>query len=167
MVARVWAAHWWMERGGRGLLFVGRLVALACASGAGARRGSRPEITAGRCCACGGCGRKGKDRQVGSGGQRGRRALWARGERAEAGLRRGPCGAGSRELAWAALAGRAGVASWAQERSGGLRVWVVGLGWGFGFGLWVPFSISFSFLFLIQTKFEFKYKFEFKPHSNN
>ena len=65
-----------------GLLFVGRLVALACASGAGARRGSRPEITAGRCCACGGCGRKGKDRQVGSGGQRGRRALWARGERA-------------------------------------------------------------------------------------
>ena len=39
------------------------------------------------------------------------------------------CGAGLRELARAALAGRAGVASWAQERSGGLRVWVVGLGW--------------------------------------
>ena len=133
VVARVWAAHRWMERGGRGLLFVGQLVALACASGAGARRGSRPEITAGRCCVCGGCGRKGKDRQVGSGGQRGRRALWARGERAEVGLRRGPCGAGSRELARAALAGRAGVASWAQERSGGLQVWVVGLGWGFGF----------------------------------
>ena len=31
-----------------------------------------------------------------------------RGEREEAGLRRGPCGAGSRELARAALAGRAG-----------------------------------------------------------
>ena len=64
----------WEEEGGTRLLFVGRLVALACASGAGARQGSRPEITAGRCCASGGCGRKGKGRQVGSGGQRGRRA---------------------------------------------------------------------------------------------
>ena len=67
--------------------------------------------------------------------ERGRRAVcdaWAeRGVRRRAGGGRPAAWAvrrwAKRELARAALAGRAGVASWAQERSGGLRVWVVGL----------------------------------------
>ena len=94
----------------------------------------------GRQLRCGGDGPGGWGHGV-SGSEAGARAVcgaWAeRGVRRQAGGGRPAAWAvrmwAKRELARAALAGRAGVASWAQERSGGLRVWVVGLGWGFGF----------------------------------
>ena len=60
--------------GGTGLLFVGRRVALACGSGAGARRGSRPEIAAERYARAEGAGGGRRGRQAGPGAQRERRA---------------------------------------------------------------------------------------------
>ena len=55
------------EEGRLGLLFVGRRAALACGSGAGARRGSRPEITAGRYARAEGAGGGRRSWQAGPG----------------------------------------------------------------------------------------------------
>jgi hypothetical protein len=64
----------WEEEERLGLLFVGRRVALACGSGAGVRRGSRPEITAGRYARAEGAGGGRRSWRVGQGcqGQRAR-----------------------------------------------------------------------------------------------
>ena len=59
----------WEEEGRLGLLFVGRRVALACGSGTGARRGSRPEIAAGRYARAEGAGGGRRSWRVGQGCQ--------------------------------------------------------------------------------------------------